>query len=46
MTKRTASYEELEYLCDKFPEYCMNMLDFSAKLTIGNQSLYEISNDN
>jgi hypothetical protein len=46
MTHKTASCEELEYLCVKFPKYCVNMLDFSAKLTIGNQSLYEISNDN
>jgi hypothetical protein len=47
LTQRTTSCEELEHLCDKFPKYCMNMLgDFSAKLTIQNQSLYEISNDN
>jgi hypothetical protein len=49
-------YEELECVFDKFPEYYMKILlgDFSAKVggedifkpTVGNESLYEISNDN
>jgi hypothetical protein len=48
-------YEELERLFDKFPKYNMKILlgDFNAKvgredifkLTIGNESLHEISND-
>jgi hypothetical protein len=49
-------YDELERVFDKFPKYHMKILlgDFSAKVgrevifkpTIGNESLYEISNDN
>jgi hypothetical protein len=49
-------YEELELVFDKFPKYHMKILlgDFNAKvgredifkLTIGNESLHEISNDN
>jgi hypothetical protein len=49
-------YEELERMFDKFPKYHMKILlrDFNAKvgkedifkLTIGNESLHEISNDN
>jgi hypothetical protein len=49
-------YEELERVFDKFPKYHMKILlgDFNAKvcredifkLTIGNESLHEISNDN
>jgi hypothetical protein len=49
-------YEELERVFDKFHKYHMNILlgDFNAKvgredifkLTIGNGSLHEISNDN
>jgi hypothetical protein len=49
-------YEELECLFDKFPKYHMKILlgDFNAKvgredmfkLTIGNESLHEIGNDN
>jgi hypothetical protein len=45
-------YEELECVFDKFPKYHTKILlgDFSAKigreLTIGNESLPEISNDN
>jgi exonuclease III len=49
-------YEELERMFDKFPKYHMKILlgDFNAKVgredifkpTIGNESLYEISNDN
>jgi hypothetical protein len=49
-------YEELEHAFDKFPKYHMKILlgDFNAKvgredifkLTIGNESLHEISNDN
>jgi exonuclease III len=49
-------YEELECVFDKFPKYHMKILlgDFNAivgkedifKLTIGNGSLHEISNDN
>jgi exonuclease III len=49
-------YEELEHVFDKFPKYHMKILsgDFNAKvrredifkLTIGNESLQEISNDN
>jgi hypothetical protein len=48
-------YKELERVFDKFPKYHMKiMLDFNAKvgredifkLTIGNESLHEISNDN
>ncbi|PNF23141.1 hypothetical protein B7P43_G06674 [Cryptotermes secundus] len=48
-------YEELEHVFDKFPKYPMKILlgDFNAKVgrediskpTIGNESLYEISND-
>jgi hypothetical protein len=48
--------EELKRVFDKFPKYHMNILlgDFNAKVgredifkpTIGNESLYEISNDN
>jgi hypothetical protein len=47
---------ELECVFDKFPKYHMKILlrDFNAKIdrgdifkpTIGNESLYEISNDN
>jgi hypothetical protein len=49
-------YEELECVFDKFPKYHMKILlgDFNAivgredifKLTIGNESLHKISNDN
>jgi hypothetical protein len=49
-------YGELGCIFDKFPKYHMKMLlgDFNAKvgredifkLTIGNESLHEISNDN
>jgi hypothetical protein len=49
-------YKELERGFDKFPKYHMKVLlgDFNAKvgredifkLTIGNESLHEISNDN
>jgi hypothetical protein len=49
-------YEELEHVFDKFPKYHMKILlvDFNTKvgredifkLTIGNESLYEISTDN
>jgi hypothetical protein len=49
-------YKELECVFDKFPKYYMKILlgDFNAKvgredifkLTIRNQSLHEISNDN
>jgi hypothetical protein len=49
-------YEELERVFDKFPKYHMKILlwAFNAKLgredifipTIGNESLYEIGNDN
>jgi hypothetical protein len=49
-------YEELEHVFDKFPKYHIKILlgDFNAKVgredifkpTIGNESLYEISNDN
>jgi hypothetical protein len=49
-------YEELERVVDKFPKYHMKILlgDFNAKvcredifkLTIGNESQHEISNDN
>jgi hypothetical protein len=49
-------YVELECVFDKFPRYHMNILlgDFNAKVgmedifkqTIGNESLYEISNTN
>jgi hypothetical protein len=49
-------YEELECVFDKFPKYHMKILlgDFNAKVgredifkpTIGNESLYEITNDN
>jgi endonuclease/exonuclease/phosphatase family metal-dependent hydrolase len=49
-------YKELECVFDKFPKYHMKILlgDFNAKLgredifklTIGNESLHEISNDN
>jgi hypothetical protein len=49
-------YEQLERVFDKFPKYHMKILlrDFNAKvgredifkLTIGNGSLHEISNDN
>jgi hypothetical protein len=49
-------YEELECVFDQFPKYCMKILlaDFNTKvgrdgifkLTIGNESLHEISNDN
>jgi hypothetical protein len=48
-------YEELEHVFDKFPKYHMKILlgEFNAKvgkedifkLTIGNESLHEISND-
>jgi hypothetical protein len=48
--------EELECICDKFPKYHMKILlgDLNAKigregifkLTIGNESLHKISNDN
>jgi hypothetical protein len=49
-------YEELERVFDSFPKYHMKILlgDFNAKvgredifkLTIGNESLHESSNDN
>jgi hypothetical protein len=49
-------YEELERICDRFPKYRMKILlgDFSAKigregifkLTVGNDSLHKISNNN
>jgi hypothetical protein len=48
-------YEELECVLDKFPKYHMKItLDFNAKvgredifkLTIGNETLHEISNNN
>jgi hypothetical protein len=49
-------YKELECVFDKFPKYHLKILlgDFDAKvgredifkLTIGNESLHEISNDN
>jgi hypothetical protein len=48
-------YEELEGVFDRFPKYHMKILiDFNAKVrredsfkpTIGNESLYETSNDN
>jgi hypothetical protein len=49
-------YDELERVFHKFPKYHMKILlgDFNAKVgregsfkpTIGNESLYEISNDN
>jgi hypothetical protein len=49
-------YEELECVFYKYPKYHMKLLlgDFNAKksredifkLTIGNESLHEISNDN
>jgi hypothetical protein len=49
-------YEELEQVFDQFPRYHMKMLlgDFNAKVgkedifkpIIGNESLYEASNDN
>jgi hypothetical protein len=49
-------YKELERVFDKFPKYHMKILlgDFTAKvgredifkLTIGNESMHEISNDN
>jgi exonuclease III len=49
-------YEELEHVFDKFPKYHMQTLlgDFNAKagredifkLTIGNESIHKISNDN
>jgi hypothetical protein len=49
-------YEELESVFNKFPEYLIKILsgDFNAKvgradifkLTIGNESLHEISNEN
>jgi exonuclease III len=49
-------YEELERMFDKFPKYHLKILlgDFNAKvgkedifkLSIGNESLHEISNDN
>jgi hypothetical protein len=50
-------YEELERVFDKFPKYHLKILlgDFNAKvgrredifkLTIGNESLHKISNDN
>jgi hypothetical protein len=49
-------YEELECVFNKFPKYRMKILlrDFNAKVdredifkpTIGNESLYKISNDN
>jgi hypothetical protein len=49
-------YEELEHVFHTFPKYHKNILlgDFNAKagredifkLTIGNESLHEISNDN
>jgi endonuclease/exonuclease/phosphatase family metal-dependent hydrolase len=48
-------YEELKRVFEKFPKYCMRILlgDFNAKvgsedtfkLTIGNESLHKISND-
>jgi hypothetical protein len=47
-------YEELEHVFDKFLKYMNILLDFSAKvseedifkLTIGNESLHEMSDDN
>jgi hypothetical protein len=49
-------FEELEHVFDKFPKYPMKILfvDFNVKvwredifkLTIGNEGLHEISNDN
>jgi hypothetical protein len=48
-------YVELECVFDAFPKYCTKiLLDFNTKvgmedifkLTIGNESLHEISNDN
>jgi hypothetical protein len=49
-------YEELERVFDEFPTYHMKILlgDFNAKVvskdifkpTVGNESLYEINNDN
>jgi hypothetical protein len=48
-------YEKLEVVFDKFPKYHMKiLLDFNAKvgkedifeMTIGNENLHEISNDN
>jgi hypothetical protein len=49
-------YEELGHVFDQFPRYDMKILlgDFNAKVgrkdifkpKIGNESLYEISNDN
>jgi hypothetical protein len=53
---KDSSYEELERVSDKFPKYHVKILlgDFNAKvgredifkLTIGNECLNEISNDN
>jgi hypothetical protein len=50
------TYEELEYIFDKFPKYHMKILlgDFNAnvgredifKPTIGNECLHKIRNDN
>jgi hypothetical protein len=52
---KDSSYEELERIFNKFPKHHMKILlgDFNAKvdtddifkLTIGNESLHEISND-
>jgi hypothetical protein len=49
-------FEDLECVFDKFPKYCMNILLGNSnakagwedifKLTIGNERLHEISNDN
>jgi hypothetical protein len=51
-----SAYEELEHVFNKFPKYYMKILlgDLNAKigredifkLTIGNESLHEINNDN
>jgi hypothetical protein len=53
---RDSFYEELEHIFDKFPKYPTKILlgDSNAKvgredifkLTVGNESLHEISNDN
>jgi hypothetical protein len=51
---KASFYEKLEHMFSKFPKYHMKILlgDFNAgredifKLTIGNESLQEIGNDN
>jgi hypothetical protein len=55
-TLKEGFYDELELVFDKFPKYHMRipLEDFNAKVgkedifkpTTGNESLYEISNDN